>query len=340
MKLYSEAVSHPSFLYLTAKNEGLLTDSIDESDYLLLPFPYEYIFDYQMHELESRKISLQDVCLLKEIALRFDNASVALGKPLVVTYYRDPATHLHLGNALVFRTSAFRSAVGTNEFGLPAFLEELTADPGFHPALKPIKPSVSFRGQMAPLSLPFGIALRQVLNKFFSFFSNKFRVANWYNEGYLLRRMAVSSVLKAGNAITADLAINPEKNASAYNEDYIRSFRENDYFICASGHGNYSFRLYEVMRAGRIPVFIDTDCLLPCDDVIDWKSLFIWINKNEANNAGSRIIEFHQTISPEDFLVRQQLIRKTWENYLSAEGFAKYLFYSFLPKYVAKNEVS
>jgi len=42
-----------------------------------------------------------------------------------------------------------------------------------------------------------------------------------------------------------------------------------------------SYRLYEALCCGRIPVFIDTDCVLPYDFMIDWKKYFVWVDQSE-----------------------------------------------------------
>ena len=48
---------------------------------------------------------------------------------------------------------------------------------------------------------------------------------------------------------------------------YVENLVASDYVLCARGAGNFSYRLYETLSCGRIPVFVDTDCVLPHEDV-------------------------------------------------------------------------
>ena len=61
----------------------------------------------------------------------------------------------------------------------------------------------------------------------------------------------------------------PEKLA------FVNNILDLDYTVCVRGGGNFSVRFYETLALGRIPIFIDTDCLLPFEDMIDYKGLFI-----------------------------------------------------------------
>ncbi len=75
--------------------------------------------------------------------------------------------------------------------------------------------------------------------------------------------------------------------------DYVHNMVESDYILCARGGGNFSYRLYETLSAGRIPVFIDTDCVLPYDDLVDWKQHCVWIDESEIPEIGAKILDFH-----------------------------------------------
>ena len=45
--------------------------------------------------------------------------------------------------------------------------------------------------------------------------------------------------------------------------EFVNNILGSDYTVCMRGGGNFSVRFYETLSLGRIPVFIDTDCLLP-----------------------------------------------------------------------------
>lgn len=103
--------------------------------------------------------------------------------------------------------------------------------------------------------------------------------------------------------------------------EYINNILESDYTICMRGAGNYSYRFYETLCLGRIPVFIDTDCLLPFQDVIDYKSIFPRIDIKDLPHAADIVREYHDKMSPEAFIGIQRLCRWLWQEHMTPDGF-------------------
>ena len=56
-------------------------------------------------------------------------------------------------------------------------------------------------------------------------------------------------------------------------KEFYKNIDSTDYTLCIRGTGNFSARFYETLALGRIPIFINTDCMLPFNDMIDWKIL-------------------------------------------------------------------
>jgi hypothetical protein len=94
-----------------------------------------------------------------------------------------------------------------------------------------------------------------------------------------------------------------------------------DYAIVARGAGNFSYRLYEALSCGRIPIFIDTDCVLPYAHMIDWKKYLLWIDESEIDSLPEKLMQFHETISDQEFVRLQLSIRKLYEEWISPVGF-------------------
>ncbi|MEB3359624.1 MAG: exostosin family protein, partial [Synechococcales bacterium] len=103
--------------------------------------------------------------------------------------------------------------------------------------------------------------------------------------------------------------------------DYVQNMVESDYVLCCRGLGNYSFRLYEALSCGRIPVLINTDCVLPYDFWIDYKDYCIWVEEREISDLPEIVADFHARLSPQAFIAHQQNCRALWEHYLSPRGF-------------------
>ena len=47
---------------------------------------------------------------------------------------------------------------------------------------------------------------------------------------------------------------------------------------------------------GRIPVFIDTDCLLPFPNLVNWQDHMIWIKWSDIELLPKLILEFHESL--------------------------------------------
>jgi hypothetical protein len=311
-----------------------ITDSAEEADFLMLPFQYEVIYDFSKGELDKYHISAECLHQIRQLSATLDELSVSCNKPLIVFFYRDPSHPLPFKNAVVFRTSGNRSHKNPCEFGLPAFIDDKPATAFSQPRKWQALPSVSFRGQAAPLRLKFTASSKLFINSLLATCKLKPLFRIYYLKGYLLRRKAVLSFLKQAKKFKTDFAINqkPKASGDAYVQDYMQSLADHNYFICASGHGNYSFRMYEVLRSGGIPVWIDTDLLLPCAEVVDWNLVGIRLTENEAGNAAQKVLDFHKKIDPVAFEALQSEMFRLWKQYFSLEGFNTYLYEVFLPK--------
>ena len=58
-----------------------------------------------------------------------------------------------------------------------------------------------------------------------------------------------------------------EQNRLFLENAFIKNMQKCDYTLCVRGTGNYSGRFYMTLNAGRIPVVLDTDVVLPCEDL-------------------------------------------------------------------------
>ena len=72
---------------------------------------------------------------------------------------------------------------------------------------------------------------------------------------------------------------------------------------------------------GRIPAFVDTDCILPYHDTIDWRRYAVWVDESDLGNAARILADFHARMSPQEFRERQLECRRLWEERLTADGF-------------------
>lgn len=107
--------------------------------------------------------------------------------------------------------------------------------------------------------------------------------------------------------------------------EYYNNIKNSDYVLCVRGAGNFSVRFYETLMMGKIPVFVDTDCLLPFETHINWKNHVVWIDWKDRKNIAEKILQFHNNICEVDFISLQLSNRKIWKELLSLDKMLNYL---------------
>jgi len=111
--------------------------------------------------------------------------------------------------------------------------------------------------------------------------------------------------------------------------EYVQNMLDSDYIVCMRGGGNFSVRFYETLSMGRIPIFVDTDCLLPYDHIIDYENYMPWVKSSEIRNIAQIVHDFHYSFSADDFRELQVQCRALWVNYLSRDGYWRHFHLHF-----------
>lgn len=297
------------------------------ADFFLFPITYEKLYGYTEHEYNHFNYTSAEIETLRNDFDLMEELASKYNKKIILFYYYDPIKKIDVSNAIVFRTSLLKSKKDKNEFAMPAYGDDLRTKKAISDTnlwlIKTALPSVGFRGQSAPVQLPVKLKLKRTINQFFKTIGISKQFNLHYNFGYLARRDAIVSCIN-NNKIETDVSFTTlEESWDPVNGKmpFVNNILNNQYNICVSGHGNYSFRLYEILSAGRVPIFINTDCVLPFEEFINWKKHVVWIEEKDADNAAQFLLDFHQSMSPEAFLQLQKDNRKLWENYFSKAGF-------------------
>jgi hypothetical protein len=228
------------------------------------------------------------------------------GKIVIAFFNSDSCEKLeYKDNTYIFRTSFNKSSQRKKEFSLPGW----SADFGvFEPRGWQINPTVSFCGQT---STPIRSVGLRILEK-----------DNRINTEFLRRGEFCAGWLSTGR--NKEFGIKMKR-------EFINNISQGDYVFCARGGGNFSYRLYETMMCGRIPLLINTDCVLPYDFLINWCEYFPIVDENEINNISNKLLEFHNRFANnDDFKNHQKVIRKMWEDYISPVGYFKNLHKHFI----------
>jgi hypothetical protein len=103
--------------------------------------------------------------------------------------------------------------------------------------------------------------------------------------------------------------------------EYVNSVFGCDYALCMRGAGNWSYRFFEALSAGRIPVMIDTDCMLPLENEIDWSRHICRIPYAQIAGAPAILRAFHHNLGPEGFATMQTANRNLWVQQLEPSAF-------------------
>lgn len=233
------------------------------------------------------------------------------GKSVIIFFNSDSDEEIPIENSYIFRTSFYRSARKSNEFALPGwsadFIKRYFAS-RLPRRQKSKKPIVSFCGYC-----PVDQIRSQAINLLAK--------SPLVKTNFIIRKEFWGGALQDGQLNL--------KLAGKVRKEYVDNLVDGDYVLCTRGGGNFSYRLYETLSCGRIPLLVDTDCVLPYENWIDWQKICLWVEAKNINSIAEKVFRFHQALSAEQFRQLQQTCREIWEEWLSPQGFFKNFYRHF-----------
>jgi hypothetical protein len=240
--------------------------------------------------------------------------------PCIFFKSADDATPVQVPYGVIYRDSIIADQRTPSERALAAFSDDLLHDRGGQVAVreKADQAQVGFCGYV-------GTALNRTI----------YRLTGRAQKvhGLALRHRALQSLRRSGR-----VACNFIERAQFWGgalgrfhrnvgqqvsvrEEYLQNLFGTDYTLCLRGAGNFSYRFYEVLAAGRIPLFINTKCVLPFESKIDWRQHGVWVEEAQLDRAGDILADFHARLSTEQFRQMQLDNRKLWEEWLEPLSF-------------------
>tara|TARA_B100000927_G_C16444616_1_gene461242 strand:- start:573 stop:1505 length:933 start_codon:yes stop_codon:yes gene_type:complete len=109
-------------------------------------------------------------------------------------------------------------------------------------------------------------------------------------------------------------------------KEYIENIDTNLFTFCYRGAGNFSYRFYDVMMMGRIPILVKTDSVYPFEDKYDLNSVGIVLDEISIKNKNLDLIkivkEYFENNKNNLYNIQKQN-REIWEKYYSCCGFLK-----------------
>lgn len=248
-------------------------------------------------------------------AMRMAELAGRHGRPMVVFFNSDSEEPIPIDHSVIFRTSITAASARSNEQAWPAWTCDVLRTYGtghVEPRARSSRPTVGYcgyvdyrnvlervqrtlRGQLAPWSRLRGEAVRALA------------ASPEIDSRFILRRRF------GGHAVATQ------------REEYARNMLACDYALVARGRGNFSFRLYEAMSAGAIPVYIDTDGRLPFDDVIPYRQLFVWVPAREVTKIPEHVLRFHSGHDASSLFMHRCRVREVFDDYLAPLAFHRRL---------------
>lgn len=294
-----------------------LVPSIKDTEYLLIPYDYWH--------LRRKRPDLLDKII---------NEAQQNHKPILIDASGDVFGKINVPNSRILRINQYRFDLPQNEITVPVPCEDLLEsyadgkvilrEKGKVPVVGFVGwGKISFRQRMRTL-------IKELPRRFVSIFIKRYVV---YRKGVFWRERAIKifekSKLVRSNFIirssysghTNTLVGDFEKNRREFVENILGS----DYTLIVRGDANAATRFYETLSLGRIPVVIDTECMFPLEDKINYKEFCVFINYTDINRAPEILAQFHENLSSEQFVAMQEKARYTFENYLRYDAFSRHL---------------
>lgn len=247
-----------------------------------------------------------------------------LGKP-IVQFYTNEANHasVRVPAGVLYRASMRKSRAAAWEKPMVAFVEDVIAESGrvFSPRPYEKTPTVGFCGYVGTAAQRWLYPLVGKVQKAagLSIRHHAMRHLNSFRK--IQTRFIVRTQFQAGAAGKVE----SDAQKAAARREFLDNIFDCDYALCLRGQGNYSFRFYEVLAAGRVPLFINTDCRLPFDDRIDWSKHVCWVDESELEHVGRRLLEFHERLGVTGFAQMQRRNRELWEQFCRSDAGYRHL---------------
>lgn len=330
--LFNSSVRRRNELFFRAATQCITEDVFEvvsdpsHADYFLLPYNYHMSLKYPGY------------------FDRFAASAHDWNKQMIIFEYSDFHESIPVDNAIVFRTSLYRHTKKNNEYIVPPFVEDLGKE-GILIRKKSDKPTISFCG-WANYSTKSSHLKSFLYNVWLDFWTTTTHrpYLRAYKKGLYFRAMAIKKLLKSPLIRTSfiirksysghrkTIEIDPQRAR----DEYVQNIRDSDFVLAIKGDGNYSQRFYEAMSLGRIPLFVDTDCVLPAESQIEYSDFIFRINFDDLSEIDRKISDFYQNITNEEFERMQLAARKVFEQHLRGDAFIKYIYLVLNSKIVGK----
>lgn len=305
------------FAGLIAENKLLEVDSIQDCQLAIYPNkafnPESLIFDESVNDaaLEAQKYD----------------------KPLIIDATSDSDVFLNIPTATILRCGLYKSLQRSFEIECPFWsnfrtkksLDNLTIiDKGSQPKIGfcGTTSSIGKGSQMAKHTVPKTVA-KLVLAEGKLCRHLDIRLLDGMS---LKLRTTAIALLSKDKRIESHFDINSPSKSYYYKNIsnkieleklFVNNISQCDYTLCVRGTGNYSGRFYMALNAGRIPVVVDTDVVIPFEDKLN----LVKVPVKSIEKIADYIVEHFEKTSESDFKAMKQENRQVFYQFIMPEKF-------------------
>jgi hypothetical protein len=247
----------------------------------------------------------------------------SLSKKVIIVAPGDSDAEINVPESIVFRNSKYRSTLRSNEIIIPGFADDLLVGRDLVIREKGEKPVVGFCGWAGFVS--FDKHLRYLVKIFISQIKSLLgdSEALVRRQGLWFRRQAIKILGRSPLVITnfiirrsySGTAKTAELDLKQARLEYINNMLGSDFVLCVKGDGNFSVRFFEALSLGRIPLLVDTDCLLPLENLINYDEFVVKVDYRELAKLPAIVSEVYKNWSAEDYGAKQRRAREVFEQY-------------------------
>jgi len=292
-----------------------IVQDIVDADYIIIPHNYNYIRANREYLSHCQNL------------INLNN------KKCIVFFPGDDDAPVKMRDTIVFRNSKYKGDLLGNEFIIPAYSPDLGTKYGFEILPRSDKPSISFCGwtrfdsKMSAIKAFIKYMIARVEAMFY-------RRLIYRIKGLWLRRRALKILKKHSGIdnrfIERDSYSGNEKtikiDTKRAEEEFVQNMKSSLFALCIKGNGNFSARFYEALSLARIPIFIDTDCVLPLSNIINYDDFIIKIDLKEIKSLSDIVIKSFSNMTEADINRKQNLAREIYTKYLRIDSFFEYIF--------------
>jgi len=241
-------------------------------------------------------------------------------------------------NLFVLRENDYRSKLSENHIGIPVFIEDPQKKYYSFSEVTPIiyseKPIVGFCGQSNFTLRTAVVDITRVILKNTLYYINlRNELPQKIMSSSFLRGKILHLLKKSPKIIDNFIerkkyraGIKTNKDRAKTTMEFYDNIKNSQYILCVRGGGNFSVRIYETLAMGRIPLFVNTDCLLPLNIYSEWRDHVVWIEKDDLSKISNQLYDYNSKMSSERINKIAKKNRKFWEEKLSLNGYFYHLF--------------